>query len=47
MTMAGQRERNAEDPEGDIAAALETGALDPDELEAEPEWWDEGSDDEV
>jgi hypothetical protein len=28
------------------AEALEDGSLDPDELEGEPGWWDEGSDDE-
>ena len=28
------------------ASELEDGSLDPDELEAEPDWWDEGSDDE-
>jgi len=28
------------------AEELEGGILDPDELSGEPEWWDEGSDDE-
>ena len=28
------------------AEELEDGSLDPDELDAEPSWWDEGSDDE-
>lgn len=28
------------------AEELEDGSLDPDELTGEPEWWDEGSDDE-
>jgi hypothetical protein len=28
------------------AEELEDGSLDPDELDGEPEWWDEGSDDE-
>ena len=28
------------------AEELEDGSLDPDELEREPAWWDEGSDDE-
>lgn len=28
------------------AEALEDGSLDPDELEGEPGWWGEGSDDE-
>ena len=31
----------------DDAARLEDGSLDPDELDHEPAWWDEGSDDEV
>jgi hypothetical protein len=26
---------------------LEDGSLDPDELDDEPEWWDEGADDET
>jgi hypothetical protein len=30
-----------------IAEDLEDGTLDPDELSSEPEWWDEGSDDET
>lgn len=34
-----QAEREAEE--------LEDGSLDPDELRGEPEWWDEGSDDET
>lgn len=29
------------------AEELEDGSLDPDELGGEPEWWDEGSDDET
>jgi hypothetical protein len=29
------------------AEELEDGRLDPDELEDEPEWWDEGADDET
>jgi hypothetical protein len=29
------------------AEELEDGSLDPDELTGEPEWWDEGSDDET
>ena len=29
------------------AEELEDGSLDPDELDAEPAWWDEGSDDET
>jgi hypothetical protein len=29
------------------AEKLEDGSLDPDELDAEPAWWDEGSDDET
>ena len=29
-----------------LAEELEDGSLDPDELDAEPSWWDEGSDDE-
>ena len=29
-----------------LAEELEDGGLDPDELDAEPAWWDEGSDDE-
>ena len=29
------------------AEELEDGSLDPDELSAEPSWWDEGSDDET
>jgi hypothetical protein len=45
---------SAEDPragaEGDDARGdaedLEDGSLDPDELTDEPDWWDEGSDDE-
>ncbi len=31
----------------DAALALEDGSLDPDELDVEPEWWDEGADDEL
>ena len=31
----------------ETAADLEEGALDPDELEDEPEIWDEGADDEI
>lgn len=31
----------------ELARALEEGALDPDELDVEPEWWDEGADDEL
>jgi hypothetical protein len=30
-----------------LAEELEDGSLDPDELDAEPAWWDEGSDDET
>ena len=30
-----------------LAEELEDGSLDPDELDAEPGWWDEGSDDET
>jgi hypothetical protein len=30
-----------------LSEELEDGSLDPDELEAEPDWWDEGSDDET
>jgi hypothetical protein len=33
------------DPE-EQAERLEDGSLDPDELADEPDWWDEGSDDE-
>ncbi len=29
------------------AEELEDGSLDPDELDGEPAWWDEGSDDET
>ena len=29
------------------AEELEDGSLEPDELDAEPAWWDEGSDDET
>ena len=29
------------------AESLEDGSLDPDELDGEPAWWDEGSDDET
>jgi len=29
------------------AEELEDGSLDPDELDGEPQWWDEGSDDET
>ncbi len=29
------------------AEELEDGSLDPDELDTEPAWWDEGSDDET
>ncbi len=36
---ADERDRRAEE--------LEDGSLDPDELDAEPSWWDEGSDDET
>ena len=31
----------------EAALALEDGSLDPDELDVEPEWWDEGADDEL
>jgi hypothetical protein len=43
------RTPDEERPEPDTAPAeeLEDGSLDPDELDAEPEWWDEGSDDET
>ena len=30
-----------------LANELEVGSLDPDELDGEPEWWDEGADDET
>src|SRR5262245_3459445 len=47
--------RSTEDaPDGEAAREavrraeeLEDGTLDPDELDAEPAWWDEGSDDET
>ena len=32
---------------GHVAEELEDGSLDPDELDGEPAWWDEGSDDET
>ena len=32
---------------GHAAEELEDGSLDPDELDGEPAWWDEGSDDET
>jgi len=35
------------DQREETALALEEGALDPDELDVEPEWWDEGVDDEL
>jgi hypothetical protein len=38
-----------EDPRDDDvrqAEELEDGSLDPDELTGEPDWWDDGSDDE-
>ena len=35
---ADERDRQAQE--------LEDGSLDPDELDVEPSWWDEGSDDE-
>ena len=39
-----------QEPEGEkhtrrLAEELEDGSLDPDELDREPAWWDEGSDD--
>jgi hypothetical protein len=36
-----------EDEAARLAEELEDGSLDPDELDAEPGWWDEGSDDET
>ncbi len=30
-----------------VPEELEDGSLDPDELDGEPDWWDEGSDDET
>ena len=41
--------RPDEDADDRLRAAeeLEDGTLDPDELETEPAWWDEGSDDET
>jgi hypothetical protein len=39
---SGQREDTAHQAE-----SLEDGSLDPDELTDEPDWWDEGSDDEA
>ena len=43
-----QTDRVAEDDEEQTRQAeeLEDGSLDPDELDTEPSWWDEGSDDE-
>ena len=40
---------NLGEPEEAAHAAeeLEDGSLDPDELDGEPAWWDEGSDDET
>jgi hypothetical protein len=35
-----------EDDEAQESGDLEDGTLDPDELSGEPNWWDEGSDDE-
>jgi hypothetical protein len=42
--------RPDEDAEEQVRPAeeeLEDGTLDPDELDDEPEWWDEGADDET
>ena len=39
-------ERDADDARR-RAEELEDGSLDPDELDGEPDWWDEGSDDET
>lgn len=41
---AGRDDRDAAERE---AEGLEDGSLDPDELDVEPAWWDEGSDDEA
>jgi len=35
------------DPPDDVQDDLEQGALDPDELEDEPDTWNEGADDEL
>ncbi len=40
-------DRNPEEEPVRLAEELETGELDPDELDSEPAWWDEGSDDET
>lgn len=40
-------ERLSQDEAERVAEELEDGSLDPDEVEEEPAWWDEGSDDET
>lgn len=40
-------ERVAEERAELLAEQLEDGSLDPDELDDEPAWWDEGSHDET
>jgi hypothetical protein len=40
-------EPNSRDDAVRQAEELADGSLDPDELTGEPEWWDEGSDDET
>ena len=50
MTARPDEDEPAEADGGDEvrrAEELEDGSLDPDELDAEPAWWDEGSDDET
>ena len=44
--MSTQSDDNADERDS-RAEELEDGSLDPDELDAEPSWWDEGSDDET
>lgn len=47
MTQPAQNDEVDDDFAVPLAEELEDGSRDPDELDAEPEWWDEGSDDET
>ncbi len=47
VAMSTQSDEDADDERVRRAEELEDGSLDPDELDAEPAWWDEGSDDET
>jgi hypothetical protein len=44
---SGAYESSAYEDAQRVADALEEGSIDPDEVEYEPAWWDDGSDDET